>query len=52
MIEETYVRREERRNRLQKVAELSKVKEQARKTLPTPAGLGQTALTAPKPPTI
>lgn len=43
MIEETYVRREQRRNRLQKVAELSKAKEEARKALPAPAGLGQAA---------
>lgn len=51
MIEETYVHREQRRNRLQKVADLSSAKEQARKALPAPAaGLGQVgALPAPKP---
>jgi hypothetical protein len=50
MIEESYVRREQRRNRLQKVAELSKTKEQARKALPAPAGLGQVgALSDSKP---
>jgi hypothetical protein len=40
MIEETYVRREQRRNRLQKVAALADTKEQARRALPASAAQG------------
>jgi hypothetical protein len=40
MIEETYVRREQRRSRLQKVAALSQAKEQERKTLAATAAQG------------